>query len=414
MVQKRRLQGRDGRQPLAQLAGPQGLRTGEREDVAADPIGEMAALMEVSEALLSTRELPAVLQLIASSVCRLAGVGRSAIFTYDATSDTMQGIAAHEVDAEAIRSIREPIVNVRLAHEAIRSRTPLLSEDARAERAVPRRYLRQFGLRALGCAPLIAKGRVVGVILLDDDGRPFRFTPQQERLLQAFGNLAAIALENARLHAAAGEGAILRDRARIAQELHDNVAQIFFSIGLEAKALLKETPAAAVHQPMERIQHLADRGGAEIRNAIFALSSFPTPKGLVPSLHHLLEEYAASTGNPATLSAAEAFPAIPAEREDILYAAARELLQNIRRHTDATTVVASLDLDEEWLTLAIRDDGRGIADDIEQASMIGPGFGLRFLRRRLTSAGGTFSVSHNDGPGVTVIVRLPVREMTDG
>ena len=46
--------------------------------------------------------------------------------------------------------------------------------------------------------------------------------------------------------------------------------------------------------------------------------------------------------------------------------------------------------------------------------MVGPGFGLRFLRRRLTSAGGTFSVSHNDGPGVTVIVRLPVREMTDG
>lgn len=410
-MQAKRRQARAGQAPPAQLAEPDSLTENGREDAAADPVGEMAALLEVSEALLSTRELPAVLQLIASSVCRLAGVDRSAIFTYDAASDTMQGIAAHDIDDDAIRSIREPVANVRLAHDAIRTRTPLLSEDAGIERAVPGRYVREFGLHALGCTPLIAKGRVVGVILLDDDGRPFRFTSKQERLLQSFGNLAAIALENARLHAAAAEGAILRDRARIAQELHDNVAQIFFSIGLEAKALLKD---AAIHQPMERIQHLADRGGTEIRNAIFALSSFPTPKGLVPSLHHLLKEYAASTGNPATLSAAEAFPAIPAEREDILYAAARELLQNIRRHTDATTVVANLDMDEEWLTLAIRDDGCGIADDIERASMVGPGFGLRFLRRRLTSAGGTFSVSRNDGAGVTVIVRLPVREMTDG
>ncbi len=404
-----------GRQPLAQLAEPEGLRPDRREDAGTDPIGEMAALLEVSEALLSTRELPAVLQLIASSVCRLAGVGRSAIFAYDATSDTMQGIAAHEVDAEAIQSIREPIANVRLANEAIRSRTPLLAEDARTERAVPRRYVRQFGLRALGCAPLVAKGRVVGVILLDDAGRPFRFTPEQERLLQAFGNLAAIALENARLHAAAEEGAILRDRARIAQELHDNVAQIFFSIGLEAKALLKETPAAAPHQPMERIQHLADRGGAEIRNAIFALSSsFSKPKGLLSSLQHLLEEYTASTGNPATFFPTDSLPAISGEDEDILYAAARELLQNIRRHTDATAVVVRLDAEGEWVTLSIRDDGRGLADDIEQASMVGPGFGLRFLRRRLTAAGGTFRVSHNDGHGVTVTVRLPVKGTVDG
>ncbi len=405
---------RGGHAPLPQLAKPESLPADGREDAAADPIGEMAALLEVSEALLSTRELPAVLHLIASSVCRLAGVDRSAIFTYDAASDTMQGIAAHDIDDDAIRSIREPVADVRIAHDAIRTRTPLLSEDAGSERAVPHRYVREFGLHALGCTPLIAKGRVVGVILLDDDGRPFRFTPKQERLLQAFGNLAAIALENARLDAAAEEGAILRDRTRIAQELHDNVAQIFFSIGLETKALLKNTFAEPVRQPVERIQHLSDRGGAEIRNAIFALSSFSKPRGLLAALQHLLEEYTASTGNPARLSPPDSLPAMTGESEDVFYAAARELLQNIRRHTDATSVVALLEADEECVTLSIRDDGRGLAEDIEQASMVGPGFGLRFLRRRLTAAGGTFRVSHNDGPGVTVTVQLPVKETANG
>jgi len=85
----------------------------ERDDGGLDGwIGQLAALLEISEALLSTRELPVVLQLIASSVCHLVGVRRSAIFTYEAASDTFQGIAAHELDAAAIQAISERAADV--------------------------------------------------------------------------------------------------------------------------------------------------------------------------------------------------------------------------------------------------------------------------------------------------------------
>src|SRR3990172_1295254 len=367
---------------------------------------QIAALLEVSEALLSTRGLTAVLQVIANSVCQLVDLERSAIFMYEPATDTLRGIAAHDLDADEILAIRESLDNAPLAKRAIVTRAPVFSADASADPAVPARYIELFQLGALGCAPLIAKDRVVGVIFLDGGGRPFRFTPQQRQLLQAFGNLAAIALENARLHAAAEEGAVLRDRARIAQELHDNVAQIFFSIGLEGKALLGTATQPAVGRRVARIQKLAALGGTEIRNAIFALSSLPKPAGLVPSLEHLLQEYRASTGNRAEC-VVNALLETPSEVEEIIYVAAREAVQNARKHAEATFLSVTLGFEDGRLTLAVRDDGRGTASYIEGASFFGPGFGLRQLRQRVAARGGSLQISDNPDRGLTVFVPIP-------
>ena len=367
---------------------------------------QVAALLDVSEALLSTRELSAVLHVIASSVCQLVDLERSAIFIYEAATDTIRGIAAHDLDAGEILAIRERLDNAPLAKRAIVTLAPVFSPNASTDPAVPARYTDLFHLKALGCAPLIAKDRVVGVIFLDRGGRPFRFNAQQRRLLQAFGNLAAVALENARLHAAAEEGAVLRDRARIAQELHDNVAQIFFSIGLEGKALLGTATQPAVGRRVARIQKLAALGGTEIRNAIFALSSLPKPAGLVPSLEHLLQEYRASTGNRAEC-VVNALLETPSEVEEIIYVAAREAVQNARKHAEATFLSVTLGFEDGRLTLAVRDDGRGTASYIEGASFFGPGFGLRQLRQRVAARGGSLQISDNPDGGVTVLVRIP-------
>ena len=367
---------------------------------------QVAALLDVSEALLSTRELSAVLHVIASSVCQLVDLDRSAIFIYEPATDTMRGIAAHDLDAGEILAIRERLDNAPLAKRAIVTRAPVFSPNASTDPAVPARYTDLFHLKALGCAPLIAKDRVVGVIFLDRGGRPFRFNAQQRRLLQAFGNLAAVALENARLHAAAEEGAVLRDRARIAQELHDNVAQIFFSIGLEGKALLDTATPPAVGRRVARIQKLATQGGTEIRNAIFALSSLPKPAGLIPSLEHLLQEYRASTGNRAEC-VVNALPETPSEVEEIIYVAAREAVQNARKHAEATFLSVTLGAEDGMLTLAVRDDGRGTASYSEGASFFGPGFGLRQLRQRVAARGGSLQISDNPDGGVTVSLRIP-------
>jgi len=376
------------------------------------PSDQMVALLEISEALLSTLELSAVLQIIADSVCRLVDLERSAIFMYDAATNTVRGIAAHQVDAREIQAITELLPNLPLAERAILTRTPVLSPNAPADHAVPDEYVEQFGLRALACAPLIARDQVVGVIFLDQAGRPFRFSRQQRQLLQAFGNLAALALENARLHSAAEEAAVLRDRTRIAQELHDNVAQIFFGIGLEAKASLAQAPSVAARRRLGRIGKLASQGSTEIRNAIFALSSGAKPEGLTPSIEHLVREYRVSTGSAASLLVKSGFPDLPPQTEETLFGAAREALQNAGRHGDATAVTISLGAENGWLSLSVRDKGPGRAADIEEAMLAGAAFGLRSLRERLSAGGGGLRVADNPEGGVTVTFYVPQQEWT--
>jgi signal transduction histidine kinase len=367
---------------------------------------QTVALLDVSEALLSTRELSAVLHVIASSVCQLVDLERSAIFMYEPATDTLRGIAAHDLDADEILAITEPLDRAPLAKRAITTRAPALSANVSAQPGVPTRYAELFHLGALGCAPLIAKDRVVGVIFLDRGGRPFRFSAQQRHLLQAFSNLAAVALENARLHAAAEEGAVFRDRARIAQELHDNVAQIFFSIGLEAKGSLDSATPPSVRRRVARIQKLAAQGGTEIRNAIFAMTSLPGPEGLLPSLEHLVREYRVSTGNRAEF-VANGFPEVSTEVEELIYVAARDAVQNARKHAEATALEVTLGLEDGSLKLSVRDDGRGTASYIEGASFFGPGFGLRHVRQRLVAQGGSLQISDNPDGGVTVSLRIP-------
>lgn len=370
----------------------------------------MTAVLAISEALISTArdaDGAGVLDLIATSACRLVGLQRSGFFTYDPVTDSLQGIAAYGVDADSVRAIHEPLRNMPLAEQAIRHRSPVLSEDAPADNALPERYILQFGVRSLGCVPLIAKEQVLGVIFVDQGGRPFCFSHHQQQLLQAFGNLAAVALEHARLAAVAKEAAILQDHARIAQELHDRVAQTFFSIGLVTKSLLETAPAASIRQQLSQIQQLATQGGIEIRNAIFALSSPPEHKGLRPGLAHLIREHRATTGNSAELVIDDELPPLSAAVEQLLYSAAREALCNVRKHAHATTVLLSLSCEDGWVSLAVRDNGQGVAEQIEPASRFGLGFGLCSLRTRLEAYGGTCLATNNDDRGVTITCRLP-------
>src|SRR3972149_8039022 len=105
---------------------------------------QIAALLEVSEALLSTRELSAVLHVIANSVCQLVDLERSAIFMYEPATDMLRGIAAHDLDADEILAIRESLDNAPLAQRAIVTRAPVVSGDASADPAGPARHIEIF------------------------------------------------------------------------------------------------------------------------------------------------------------------------------------------------------------------------------------------------------------------------------
>jgi PAS domain S-box-containing protein len=205
---------------------------------------------------------------------------------------------------------------------------------------------------------------------------------------------------------------ILRERHRIAQELHDSVAQYFFSIGLAANAVLatEDSTTEELRRRVTHIRALSGEGGQEIRRAIHALGddTLPDVDAVIQALFEQLradgtEGFYTRLGPKEPLSE-------PLHRE--LLSIARECLFNARKHANARRVFVTLSTDGRGATLTIADDGTGDAARIEQVVQRGGGYGLRSMRTRLRSLGGDVTWENNDGSGIRVIAVLPHLEAT--
>lgn len=201
------------------------------------------------------------------------------------------------------------------------------------------------------------------------------------------------------------QAAVLRERARIAQELHDNVAQFFFGIGIAAKDAIerKSLTPATLRRRLKRIRALSVQGGREIRNAIEALAPPNLTDKLDAAIERLLERVRESTG--MTASYANNLPgSVPEIISRELYAAAREALNNVVKHASATTISLRITATEGTASLEVRDDGSGSAAAVANASS---GFGLQSLRQRFRSHHGRIDFEDASPRGLIVRFVLP-------
>jgi signal transduction histidine kinase len=283
--------------------------------------------------------------------------------------------------------------------------------------------------------PLLFGGEVLG--MLGVANREGGYTLEQERLLSIFANQVAVAIRNARLYEQqrdmigrlqqlrslveqAERDRLLEDeRRRIAQELHDRVAQTFFSIGLTANAAL-ETPLSEsdsngdsdsrLRGALGAVRSLSSEGAEQMREAIFALIHAEVhDRGLVQALWKLVRSFQSRTGLEADLVLVGTERRLPPRLAETLHAAAREALANVEHHAQASAVVVSLHFSPRAATLTIQDDGVGVSPlMLRGIDTSATHFGLRDLRERVRRLGGTFSIRSGDDGGLVLRTRLPL------
>ena len=192
--------------------------------------------------------------------------------------------------------------------------------------------------------------------------------------------------------------AIAEERARVAREIHDGLAQYLFAVSTHAQMLDSGTPVEEVGPQLKQAAALAQQ---EARFAILALSSAGGTAPFDSALRRYVEFLTADGELEVDLEVDPTIRLAPDEQIEI-FRIVQEGLGNVRRHANATRagVVIGLRPSGERF-VAVEDDGAGFAADMETA-----GQGLRNMRDRATSIDGGFSVRSTPGLGTALEVVL--------
>jgi len=200
------------------------------------------------------------------------------------------------------------------------------------------------------------------------------------------------------------EAGALKERQRLALEIHDTLAQGFTSLLMLAQAAEREigTDTEAARQHLQLAQRTARANLAEARSMVAALTP-PALSGasLTAALTATIDSFREETGLPAELLIEGEPRPLPGPVEVVLLRTVQEALTNVRRHAGATRADVRLCYLDGQGTVQVTDDGSGF--DTGTA----PGFGLRGMRSRVEEAGGEVSVQSGPGRGTSVTVSLP-------
>ncbi len=191
--------------------------------------------------------------------------------------------------------------------------------------------------------------------------------------------------------------AVAEERARVAREIHDGLAQYLFAISTQTSLL---AGGAAVEQVLPRLQEAASAAQQEARFAVLALSSAAGSASFDAALSRYVEFLTADGQLDVDLDIERDLELGPDEQIEV-FRIVQEGLANVRRHADAKKAAVEIALREGHRVVRIVDDGRGLDDDAEMR-----GQGLRNMRVRATAIGGRLRLLSTPGGGTSLEVVL--------
>lgn len=261
-------------------------------------------------------------------------------------------------------------------------------------------------MRSFLGVPIRIRDQVYGNLYLTEKQGAAEFSAEDEALALSLAGAAAIAIDNARLHARVRDMVLGEDRERIAADLHDTVIQRLFATGLALEASLRLAPPELAGRIEQAVTDLDDTI-RQIRSTIFALEAPRTKRGgLRDEILALATEAAASLGfEPHVRLDGPLDHAVADERGAHLLSSLREALSNVVRHAHANrvevTVTATVGGE---LVATVADDGVGIVRPERPG-----GRGLANMARRAKALGGELSVASGPvGTGTVVTWRAPL------
>ncbi|CAN5565818.1 type IV pili methyl-accepting chemotaxis transducer N-terminal domain-containing protein [soil metagenome] len=282
---------------------------------------------------------------------------------------------------------------------------PILSHDE-----IPVRRCARVGYESVVSVPIRLQQRLLGEFNLF-----FRsavtLSADETELLDALASHLASALESLRAAALAREAAVAEERALIARELHDSIAQslVFLKIQVQLlRAASQKGQAAQMTQALDELDTGLRESIGDVRELLVHFRTRTNTDDIGQALQETLQKFQHQTGLPAHLSVqGDGLPLPPDVQVQVLHVL-QEALSNVRKHAGATQVNVDVIKGERWQFL-VRDNGVGF--DASQGH--GPSHvGMKIMRERAGGIGAQVEVSSRPGEGTTATLTLPAHPVS--
>ena len=299
--------------------------------------------------------------------------------------------------------------NSAFIQEMLFTKSPAVCDDiAHDSRLSPeiREYLTKKGAKRFMTVPMFVAGDIRGFIGIQHR-QQCAYRADQIELAQALAHHVMMAAHGQDLIEQQREAAILKERTRMARDIHDTLAQGFTGVIVQMEAaeeaLLEDDYEHAIGH-VHRARQLARESLREARRSVHALRPQALEKApFADALEAIIKNTAAGTalrtefritGQPRELA--------PLVEENLLHIG-QEALTNSLKHAHATKFQAQLSFSPDAVYLELQDNGDGF--DVGDAN--GGGFGLIGMKERAEQIGATVDVSSKPGAGTSIVAVSP-------
>ncbi|GAA2246426.1 sensor histidine kinase [Streptomyces indiaensis] len=366
----------------------------------------LGASSEVTRALLSGAPSRDVLELIVEQARQITDADVGMIAERVPEENALRPLLAVGLDADRRSGL---VVSGRDGFVAavLTTAEPVVSADIREDARTAPDAAQWAGVGPVVGVPLEAGGKPGGVLLLGRATGRTAFTDADTRPLLGFAGQAALALELAERRRDAEQIALLRDRDRIARDLHDLAIQRLFAAGMTLQSTQRFIDHPVAGERLSRTVDDLDETIKIIRSTIFGLRAQGGTRegsGLRARVSDAVTAATSSLGfAPAVRIEGLVDTDVPGDVADHAVAVLGEALSNVARHAGARSVDVHLVYDQGELTLTVSDDGCGIPAHAVRS-------GLKNMEERAAALGGRIRLGERpEGGGTRLEWRVPVR-----
>jgi len=375
------------------------------EQRVSDRTKELAALNAIAVSSGQLLDLDEVLQSALGKTLEAMNVEGGGIYLLQEEAEVLTLSATQGLSEQFVAEIDRLQMGEGFSGRAAQSGRPLVVKDILSDPRLTRSAVREEGLRSLAIVPLTSKGKVLGTLFTV--ARDYReFTEQDLQLLTSISHQVGSAIDNARLFEQAQQAAVIKERSRLARELHDAVTQTLFSASLIAETLPRSwaRDQKKGRRLLQELRQLSRGALAEMRTLLLELRPAALVETSLADLLHQLSEAATSRGGVPIKVVVEGECVLSTDVHIALYRIAQEALNNAIKHARAGQVTvhlrctpfSSVETEErqrKQVELVVNDDGRGF----NPAEVPLDHLGLGIMRERAEAIGATLEIE--SGPG---------------